>query len=346
MAGATLPPPLKGVRIVEALSEEQPLHLQWAIGLAGKIASELGADVAVMRGAGGAIAPQPEAGGDGNALHAFLYSGKTLLDRDSAAAITAADAILTMPGVQLPDDRTVVVVSDFGANPHLQNVRASELTILATSGLLHVMGLQAGQPLRLPGHQPAYAAGLAAYLAMIAGLLAPTPRIADVSVLEAMVWVNWKLPAVSLLSPGAAPALGGEWQALPARDGHVALVYQERDWSALVDLLDVPALCDERFATRAMRIKHYDALINMVRPWFAARTKRDIYARAKQKGLPLGPVLVAEDIVCDAQYLERDFLRLLPRGGFLPRIPLMWNGVRPGVETPGLSLPREAVSHV
>jgi crotonobetainyl-CoA:carnitine CoA-transferase CaiB-like acyl-CoA transferase len=109
----------------------------------------------------------------------------------------------------------------------------------------------------------------------------------------------------------------------------------------LVDLLDLPGLRDERFATRSRRINNYDALMNLVRPWFAARTTRDVYALARQKGLPLGPVWTADDIRHDAQYLERDFLRLLPQGGFMPRIPLLWNGLRPGASAPGIPLSTE-----
>lgn len=326
--------PLEGLRVVEVLGASTPLHVQCAIALAGKIAAELGADVRVMPGVANAALSKSALHPDCQALFTFLYAEKSWLESYSTSEVDAADAMLTDRSVVLPPNKTAIVVSEFGNHSRLQNMPASELTILAMSGLLHVMGLQAGSPLRLPGHQPAYAAGLAAYLAMTAALLSEVPRVADVCMLDAMVWVNWKLPAVALLSPNASPVLGGEWQAVPTMDGHVALVYQERDWPALVDLIGIPELRDARFATRSARVAHYDALLELIRPWFAVRTKETIYALAKAKGLPLGPVWTARDIQRDAQYLERDFLRLLPAGGVVPRIPLMWNGARPGVLSP------------
>lgn len=322
--------PLKGLRVVEMLGDTVPLHVQLAIALAGKIARELGADVMVARRDGGTIDIGRCGNGDNRSLFTFLYGDKILLSRNGIAAIGTADAILADLSVPLPENKAAVVVSDFGSNSKVHHAPTSELTILAMSGLLHVLGLQAGRPVRLPGHQPAYAAGLAAYLAMVAGLMSYTPRVADVSILDAMLWVNWKLPAVAMLNRDVAPTRGGEWQAMETKDGHVALVYQDRDWPALVDLLGIPELCDSRFATRSTRLSHYDALMDILRPWFTARTKDEIYTLAKQRGLPLGPVWTAEDIQRDAQYIERDFIRLLPGAGFMPRIPLMWDGLRPG----------------
>lgn len=345
MAGA-LHSPLKGLRIVEILGGALPLHLQCAIAMAGKIASELGAEVRVVRhGDESVFADHPD-NSDCRALRAFLYDGKTLLRCDDAGSIDEADAILTDPSVLLPENKTAVVISDFGANARLRHTKSSELTILAMSGLLHVMGLQAGRPVRLPGHQPAYAAGLAAYLALIAGLVSRTPRVADVSMLDAMLWVDWKLPAVAMLSPNATPAQGGEWQAVATKDGHVAFVYQERDWPAVVDLLNIDALHDNRFASRRTRIAHYDSMMDIIRPWFAERTKQEIYTLAKQKGIPLGPVWTVDDLRRDAQYLERDFLRFLPHGGFMPRLPLMWNGLRPGVPMRHVTMPADEMLNV
>lgn len=331
MAEASLSP-LAGLRVLEVIGDA-PLRIQLAVALAGKMARELGAEVLVVRQDGKAVSFEGVAGHEQGheqcALHDFLYGDKDCLTAQASQLMEGADAILTDSSVALPSGRTAVVISDFGSNTRHENKQASELTILAMSGLLHVMGLQAGKPLRLPGHQPAYAAGLAAYIAMMAGLLSKEPRIADVSLLDAMLWVNWKLPAVAMLETDSAPTLGGEWQAVETKDGFVALVYQERDWPALVDMLAIPALRDARFATRSSRLKHYDDLLALLRPWFATRTKQQIYALSKENGLPLGPVWTAQDLKRDAQYLERDFLKLLPSGGFFPRLPVMWNGKRP-----------------
>ena len=199
---------------------------------------------------------------------------------------------------------------------------------MAMSGVLHLIGEQVGEPVRLPGHQPSYAAGLAAFLAMTAGFLAPTPKTADVCVLDALLWVNWKIVSEPVLKTSAPGKTVSEWQAVPVIDGHVALVYMDRDWPALADLVGDVRLREQRFATRQARLENMNALMAVLRPWFAVRRKAEIYHEAKLRSIPLGPVWTISDLLRDAQYLERDFLAVTPAGA-MPRLPVMWNGRRP-----------------
>jgi crotonobetainyl-CoA:carnitine CoA-transferase CaiB-like acyl-CoA transferase len=328
--------PLEGTRVIEAADSTAPLHIRLAIAMAGKIACELGADVAVLDPKGGdpihELPPFLQSAERRSAVFEFLNGRKSIIPahrRSEFGDLAAdADAILVDESIRLPDGVTAVVVSTFG--PHQPTLRgpASELTIMAMSGVLHLIGEQAGEPFRLPGHQPAYAAGLAAFLAMVAGLLAPTAKIADVCVLDAILWVNWKIVSEPLLKPAAPGKAVSEWQVVPAIDGHIALVYMDRDWPALVDLIDDIRLREQRFATRPARLENLEELMALIRPWFAVRRKADIYREAKLRSIPLGPVWTVSDLLRDAQYLERDFLAITP-AGVMPRLPVMWNGRRP-----------------
>lgn len=326
---------MQGLRIAEAADFSAPLHVRLAIAMAGKIASELGADVAVLEPEGGdpirKLPPFLPGTERCSALFEFLNGRKTSVAANGPAhreeIAASADAVLVDGSVRLPDDATAVVVSTFGPHqPELQGA-ASELTIMAMTGVLYLIGKQAGEPFRLPGHQPAYAAGLAAFLALTAGLLAPRPMVADVCVLDALLWVNWKILSEPAQTPTADQAVR-EWQALPASDGHVALVYMDRDWPALVELVGDARLRHPRFATRQARLENLNALMNVLRPWFADRRKADIYRDAQIRKIPLGPVWTISDLLRDAQYLERDFLASTP-AGIMPRLPVMWNGRRP-----------------
>ena len=326
--------PLEGTRIIEAADAAAPLHVRLAIAMAGKIACELGAEVTVVEPSGGdpirRLPPFQQGLDKRSALFEFLNGGKRaipahgLSNRDDLGA----DAVLIDESVRLPDHASAVVVSTFG--PHQPDLRepASELTIMAMSGVLHLISQQAGEPFRLPGHQPSYAAGLAAFLAMTAGLLAQRRTVADVSVLDALLWVNWKIACGPLLAPPARDRSIGEWQAVAASDGYVALVYMDRDWPALIDLVGDVRLREPRFATRQARLENLDALMDLLRPWFAARRKADIYREAQSRHIPLGPVWTISDLLRDAQYIERDFLAATP-AGIMPRLPVMWNGRRP-----------------
>lgn len=328
--------PLKGIRIVEAPDSSAPLHIRLAISMAGKIAHELGADVAVLEpDAGDPIRKLPPflKGAEGrSALFEFLTGQKRFIPRrgksDASRFFANADVLLVDESVRLPEGATAVVISTFGRHQLELKGPASELTIMAMSGVLHLIGEQAGEPFRLPGHQPSYAAGLAAFLALTAVLLSPKSDIADVSVLDALLWVNWKIVCDPLLEKTPTEKGAREWQAIPAIDGHVALVYMERDWLALVELIGDDRLREPCFATRQARLDNLDALMDVLRPWFAVRRKAEIYREAQRRNIPLGPVWTIPDLLRDAQYLERDFLAATP-AGVMPRLPVMWNGLRP-----------------
>src|SRR5213079_2021137 len=113
---------------------------------------------------------------------------------------------------------------------------ASEFTLLAQSGLLHMVGEPERKPLKLGGHQASYAAGLTAFTGLAAALAdrdagqrAPHVRV---SLAEVMQWVNWKA-ASGAAAGGISPGREGkasEFQIVPCRDGHVAVVHTVTQW--------------------------------------------------------------------------------------------------------------------
>ena len=200
----------------------------------------------------------------------------------------------------------------------------SELGLLALSGLLGIVGESGRPPAALAGHQPAYAAGLAGCTALLAALRAGGPETIDISLFDVTCWLNWKV-AAAMLVMGEVPTRGGgrsDWFTLPAADGHIALVYMEKDWPALRDML---GLADPRFATRAGRMTHRPDFEAAIRPWFAARSRADITAQAQSRRIPIGPVRTPAELLTDRQYAARGFIG----PGGMPAMPLRADGVRP-----------------
>jgi len=200
----------------------------------------------------------------------------------------------------------------------------SELGLLALSGLLGIVGEAGRPPARLAGHQPAYAAGLAGCTALLAALRAGGEETIDVSLFDVTCWLNWKV-AAAMLVMGEVPTRGGgrsDWFTLPASDGHIALVYMEKDWPALRGML---GLDDPRFATRAGRMAHRPDFEAGIRPWFAARSRAEITREAQSRRIPIGPVRSPAELLADPQYAARGFIG--PDG--MPAMPLRADGVRP-----------------
>jgi crotonobetainyl-CoA:carnitine CoA-transferase CaiB-like acyl-CoA transferase len=155
-----------------------------------------------------------------------------------------------------------------------------------------------------------------------------------VSLVETMLWVNWK--AISgAQAQGRAPTRRGaqaEFQVLRCVDGWIALVFTVTQFDAVVALIGHPVLREPRFATRESRMRHGAGTEHMLAPWFAARARDDIYAQAQARGVPLGPVFDPAELLGDAQHQARDFITTMahPLLGELrmPRLPVRWGEQR------------------
>jgi len=333
--------PLADTTVVE-LAGQGGAPVRLAIGMAGRIAASLGAHVVSIertasseheadRGtsdflaAGKKIEVWPS---DTAAMRAALL---TAAARGNAIAIGAEDCAAL--GLASELGLASVAVADWPRSAPRRVL--SEFTALAASGLLHMIGAPEREPLRLGGHQSAYPAGLAAFSAIMAVRaeldrgIRPTP--ARVSVVETLLWVNWKA-VCGAVAEGVSPirlGAGSEYQVMACRDGHVAVVFTVTQFGALQDLIGEPALADPKFATRALRSKHIGEFNDIIARWCADKTRAEIYARAQAKGVPIGPVFTPRELLEDPQFLARRFMTEAPGGGRMPAIPVLWNGVRP-----------------
>jgi len=347
--------PLDGTVILEVGNARAPICLRLATSFAGKIASELGAKVVKLEPFGGdsiRYAPPflrsgPEGGR--SALFKFLNTGKTTLSmpRDSSAARTAVDALLgaRVDGVLLEEDselraafaeRPLALVEIAGWPAAMPTVtRLSEFTALAQGGLLDMIGAPDRKPLRLGGHQASYSAGLSVFTALMA-LFAERdagrrPPPARVSLIETAMWVNWKAIA-GIDDAGKPPTRQGgesEFQVVRCLDGWVAVVFSVTQFENLRDLANSPSLHHPKFATREGRLKHMRELYRYLEPWFAVRTRAEVYQEAQSRGVPLGPVCTPADLIADPQNVARGFIVSLAdpslSGARMPRLPVLWN---------------------
>ena len=296
--------PLAGKRILDLSAQCAQLPHALAAAMAGKLCALYGAEV--VRPYGPMIDPtQP--------LGRFLDAGK---QQATGANFDAAIGDANVTGAPI-----LLRFSVFGQG---QDPAMSELGLLALSGLLGIVGESHRPPAALAGHQPAYAAGLAGCTALLAALHAGGAETVDISLFDVTCWLNWKV-AAAMMVMGEVPTRGGsraDWFTLPAADGHIALVYMEKDYPALRDML---AIEDPRFETRAGRLTHRAEFETLIRPWFAARTREAITREAQSRRIPIGPVRTPAELLADPQYAARGFVG----AGGMPAMPFRANGVRP-----------------
>lgn len=344
--------PLARFTIVEVNAPNVAPCLRLATSLAGKIAADLGADVLKIEPPGGdTVRRMPPLLPTGeSALFHFLNTSKRslVLDLDSdvgrarlRALLDRADAILfEEPGAVAALARgaraTPIEIAAFPVEMDAASRPVSELALQALGGLMHMIGEPVRKPLKLGGHQASYAAGLTAFTGLAAALAArdagQRARTVRVSLAEVLQWVNWKA-ASGAAATGTSPGREGrnsEFQTVPCRDGHVAVVYTVTQWPALRRLIADPRLEDPRFATRAGRRQHIAALYDILTPWFADKTRDEIGRTAQAKGVPFGPIFTPAELLANEQYLARSFLAEMthPTAGrlLMPQLPVQWDG--------------------
>ena len=345
------PLPLARFTIVEVNDANVPLCLRLATSLAAKIAADLGADVLKIEPPGGdpvrcaSLLPQGE-----SALFQFLNTSKRSLVLDLASEsgraelarlADKADVVLfeepaSVASLLRTAKATPIEIAAFPLEMDAAQRPVSELAIQALGGLMHMVGEPARKPLKLGGHQASYPAGLTAFTGLMAALAArdagrPAPSV-RVSLAEVMQWVNWKAASGAAAS-GTSPGREGrnsEFQVLPCRDGHVAVVYTVTQWPATRALIGDPRLDDPKFNTRAGRRQNIAELYEALAPWFADRTREEIQKTAQAKGVPFGPIFSPAELLQTEQYVARGFLADMvhPTAGALrlPQLPVQWNG--------------------
>ncbi len=358
MSAIPLPPAkdLSELTVLELCSPKSPQHTRLAIAMAGRLLADLGIRVVRVEGREGDGLDQasPLMPDGKSAVSAFLGLGKVgISTADEAERAGAVGRLLQagVHGVLFDEFEPLKAEIEASGAPTVEmatwpvgletlgpSAQATEFGVLAASGMLDIIGDPARQPLRLGGHQIAYAAGLSAFSAAMVAIyrkdFSGASSRGRVSLLETAIWLNWKAVA----GPYAGQEVptregdGADFQVLACVDGWVAFVYLPLEFNSVRKLIGDPALNDPKFATVASRRANIRDIMEIARPWFAARTRAEINRLAQQAGVPIGPVFTPRELLTDAQYVASDFIAHVPDTGGAalqaPRSPASVNGAR------------------
>ena len=324
---------LNDVIVTEEISATTPFWAVLAIGLAGRLAADFGARVIRVHAGGDPLSGNngrhsgPAAAAHLRALQDFLCAGKDSVDRTACESVPVSDADRFTTHLSLrydADDEIVVPFSGAAgirALPRKQvafleevagkdaSLPGSEFTIAARAGLLDIVGRSDSRPLMMGGHQISFSTGLSGFLAAATLLHSEDIDRAEVSALGTALWINWKsLAAAAQGRPiPRRSAEHGKWRTVPCADGHVALVYFDRDWPQISKMTGDPVMV-ELSASRAWTDRDKLASLERgVEAWALRHTRRQIADASKSFGLAFGPVWTPAELLEDPQYSARHF---------------------------------------
>lgn len=349
--------PCGGLRVVDASG---PFG-----AYAGRLLADLGAHVVRLIPAGGDPVDRhrpivaADSGAEVSAFGWFVNLNKTalaldpLVERDQppfAELLRDADVLLeswtaeesARPGLAavLGAAPAVVRVSitPFGLGGPWTDRSATDLTTLASGGLLALGGYPDGEPVAAHGDQSLLAASLFGAVAALVGLVARRHdghgRHLDVSAQESVsIALEDAIPQFDLTGrvrrrAGDEPREAGTG-ILACKDGFVSMVAGRlgtaRAWAALTTWLveegvdGANELASEEwrsfpFRQRPSSIARFQEIFER---FAASRTKTELYVEAQRRSIALAPVNAIADVLSDPQLASREFFRTVddPRLG-------------------------------
>ena len=190
-------------------------------------------------------------------------------------------------------------VTHFGQTGPYSRWQGEEIVDYALGGYMYFGGHRDKEPLMVPGNQPQLNAGGQAALASLAALwwAGRTGRgqHVDVSAVEAMLsahcWTStaWTHEGVVLRRSKS--------DATRCKDGWVVFMLTRWDPNVFV-LIERPDLIeDPRFSDRQIWLDHMDELNEILGEWCRHHTKEEVFHRAQELRVAVGPVYVTPDLL-------------------------------------------------
>ena len=311
--------PLNGLRVIET-----------ATGIAGPYAGRLlamlGASVVKVEPPEGdparhqMIDDEPVSGT--SPLFVHLNAGKQNVAADEVdrrwAHVVIDDRVRSEldPAELSGEGPTLVSVTPWGVDGPRRGRIDDELIVQAQSGFLGFNRDPGAPPLRLPGWPAQYMAGA---LAAVAALSA---HRTDARHLE-VSWLAAFLNSVELCYAdalhcerprepvGAHPPSAFPSGAIACADGYVVPgSIRAVDWEMQFLLYGRPDLVEHPdYFPRQNRVDHLDELWEIIRPWYAERTKREVFQNALDTPWAVGMVMTPTQAIDDEHLVEREMLQ-------------------------------------
>jgi crotonobetainyl-CoA:carnitine CoA-transferase CaiB-like acyl-CoA transferase len=310
-----------------------------------RLFADFGADVLKLEPDGGdpirATSPLfGEADDRRSAAFAFLNFGKRLAylhDADAAALIRDCDVLVlgAAEAPALPENHDLIVIdaSWFGRSGPYRDHAATDATVRALAGLAQLVGPKEGPPMAAPDFQAGYVAGLWAFIAACAGLVARARdggRRFEASVHEACVTLAEYQVAEAALrgAPQERAGIGRFAPTYPlgvyrARDGWIgATMVTPAQWRGFCDMLGLPELgAAPHFTTGLERLPHADELEAQFAPRLAEKPAAHWFQEGLKRKLPIVVVPKLEDLASSPEFISRGAIASIRDGETTLRAP-------------------------
>ena len=214
----------------------------------------------------------------------------------------------------------VTSITPFGQTGPYRDFAATDIVTTAISGLMYHSGDSDQEPLRNALNQSFYVAGIngavATGAALFQRMFTGQGQAIDVSTVECLAsHLVQAVPYYSYMGAikGRRPVRGSGFEELmPARDGYVIPSVQgSQPWSTVAELIGVPELQDERFASGSGRIEFGEEIHDLLIQGLAQWDRKALHQASGERRLVFGMAQDAGDLHDCPHLHEREFFRIV-----------------------------------
>ncbi len=229
-------------------------------------------------------------------------------------------------------------ITPYGRTGPRRDLGGDELTLIQAGGLGNLLPTRSADvdraPVKLGGRQVAYHGGSVAALATLAAVYGCGSRSeagrADDGGGEAgrgadgpgrMVDVSLQEVVLALVAPNVAGNRyhGTTWSRVPdrppamgrlrTRDGYVILnAFDDHHFAVFRELLGNPAWCaGDEWLSMTYRARHLLEFAPQIEEWALDQEKHALHREVGARGIPIGPINDARDVLASAQYEARGY---------------------------------------
>jgi crotonobetainyl-CoA:carnitine CoA-transferase CaiB-like acyl-CoA transferase len=211
-------------------------------------------------------------------------------------------------------------ITPFGQTGPYKDYKGCELVTTHMGGVGYIStreGDVSKEPIKYPAHLFSFQAGLSAAAATLGAfyhqIVTGLGEHLDVSEQESVIqnlnaatarysYVHQIVSRTDVLS--VAPS-----HILPCKDGYIYnALAEEHQWRRFIEVMGHPDWADnELFKDAQTRAEYWDALKPLLLEWTMQYTVEEIYRSSQEKGIPIGAVRTADQVLSDRQMTERGF---------------------------------------
>ena len=204
-------------------------------------------------------------------------------------------------------------ISSFGQTGPYRDFRATEITADAMGGWMSVVGDPDREPLKTGGNQAQFVAGLMAGVATMAafsGRDAVGGQHVDLSVMEAVVYIQMNITQIYAYGQGVAKRLGNvsppmPGAILPCRDGYIGVfAVTTSQWRSLCEWTGVPELIEMADYGILDRAQHPDEIWAYLISWLLEHDQEELYHEAQRRRIPFGMPSSSQQLLA-SEHLNR-----------------------------------------